>query len=488
MDSDIAKTMRIFEQISQIPRCSKKEEKIFAWIVAWAEDNGFPCKKDKAGNLSVSVPASEGAENAPTVILQGHMDMVCEKRPDSGHDFDKDPVELVYEGAWLRAKDTSLGADNGIGLALAMAAATGDSTPRPPIELLFTVDEETGLTGAGKLEPAWLDGKILLNIDSENDEIFTVGCAGGLDTVIELPVRRERSSSKRIEYRELKVGGLKGGHSGVDIHEQRGNAVKILSRILLMLLEKFDVRLVSISGGSAHNAIPREASALIALLPETLPAAKKAVLEFVKTVAEEYRKIEPNLEAHFEETGRDKSASTATEPMTEADGLKTARLLRAIPHGVCGMSLDVPGLVETSNNLATVKTKKDAVEIVTSQRSSVMSKLDETAETVRSAAELAGARCENKNGYPSWKPNMDSPLLSECVRIYEKLHGKKPKIEVIHAGLECAVIGSKYPGMDMISFGPNISGAHSPDEKLHLGSVKKIKAFLDALLKTYASL
>ncbi len=486
MNRDMEKTMEIFERISRIPRCSKKEERISRWIAGWADDNGFPYKKDKAGNLSISVSASKGAENAPTVILQGHLDMVCEKTPDSGHDFDKDPIELVCEGDWLRAKDTSLGADNGIGVALAMAAATDDSLPRPPLELLFTVDEETGLTGAGKLEPGWLTGKILLNIDSENDEVFTVGCAGGRDTVVKLPVQRDDSAFGRFEYFELKVGGLKGGHSGADIREQRANAVKILSRLLLLLLEKFDARVVSISGGSAHNAIPREASALLALPPENVPSAKEKVSALMETVAGEYRKIEPALEARLEKKQLGDASSVG--PMGEADGLKTVRLLRAIPHGVHGMSLDVPGLVETSNNLATVKTSENEVEIVTSQRSSVMCKLDEVAEVVKAAANLAGAKCEDKNGYPAWKPNMDSPLLSECVRIYEGLHGKKPKIEVIHAGLECAVIGSKYPGMDMISFGPNISGAHSPDEKLDLVSAEKVRNFLNALLRAYASL
>ena len=484
MDNRIENVLRIFERISEIPRCSKKEEKICEWITDWAKEKVFSYKKDDAGNIAISVPASDGAQNAPTVVLQGHLDMVCEKTPESGHDFSRDPIRLVYEGDKLRAEDTSLGADNGIGVALAMAAASDDSIVRPPLELLFTVDEETGLTGATNLASGMLSGKILINIDSENDEIFTVGCAGGQDTISTFPVTRRQADGLRDFYR-LKASGLKGGHSGVDIHEQRANAVKVLARVLLSLFENFDPRLVSVEGGSAHNAIPREAQALLAVSPDEEGAIAKSVADLEKAIRKEFEKIEPNLKIQLVKDGGQKDFS---EAISVEDAWKTVRLLNAIPHGVHNMSYDIAGLVETSSNLATVKTEAAAIRIATSQRSSVMSRLAEITGTVKAAAKLAGARCEDKNGYPAWQPDLDSPLLKKCVEIYESLHGKKPKIEAIHAGLECGVIGSKYPGMDMISIGPNIAGAHSPDETLDLASLAKVKEFLDAILKEYASL
>ena len=484
MQKTILMVMDFFEQLSKIPRCSKKEEKICEWITAWAEEKGFSLKKDDAGNIAISVPASEGAQKAPTVVLQGHLDMVCEKTPNSGHDFSTDPIRLVYEGDKLRAEDTSLGADNGIGVALALAAASDDSIVRPPLELLFTVDEETGLTGATNLASGMLSAKILINIDSENDEIFTVGCAGGQDTISTLPVTRGQADGPRDFYR-LKASGLKGGHSGVDIHEQRANAIKVLARVLLSLFENFDPRLVSVEGGSAHNAIPREAWALLAVSPGQEVAIAKSVARLEKAIRKEFEKIEPNLKIQLEKDSGEKNVS---ETMSAEDAWKTVRLLNAIPHGVHNMSYDIAGLVETSCNLATVKTEAASIRIATSQRSSVMSRLAEITGSIKAAARLAGARCEDKNGYPAWQPDLDSPLLKKCVEIYQKLHGKKPKIEAIHAGLECGVIGSKYPGMDMISIGPNIQGAHSPDETLDLASLAKIKRFLDAVLKEYASL
>ena len=483
MDNKIENVLHIFEQISAIPRCSKKEEQICEWITDWAKEKGFSHQKDDAGNIAISVPASQGAQNAPTVVLQGHLDMVCEKTPASEHDFSRDPIRLVYEGDKLRAEDTSLGADNGIGVALAMAAASDDSMVRPPLELLFTVDEETGLTGATNLASGMLSGKILINIDSENDEIFTVGCAGGLDTISTLPVTRRPADGLR-DFHRLKASGLKGGHSGVDIHEQRANAVKVLARVLLSLFENFDPRLVSVEGGSAHNAIPREAQAMLAVSPGEEGAIAKSVADLEKAIRKEFEKIEPNLKIQLVKDGGQKDFS---EAMSVEDAWKTVRLLNAIPHGVHNMSYDIAGLVETSSNLATVKTEAAAIRIATSQRSSVMSRLSEITGTIKAAARLAGARCEDKNGYPAWQPDLKSPLLKKCAEIYEKLHGKKPKTEAIHAGLECGVIGSKYPGMDMISIGPNIQGAHSPDETLDLASLAKVKRFLDTVLKEYAS-
>jgi dipeptidase D len=483
MDKSIENVLKIFENISAIPRCSKKEEKISEWITTWAKNKGFSYKKDEAGNIAISVPSSGDAQNAPTIVLQGHLDMVCEKTPDSGHDFSRDPIRLVYEGDKLRAKDTSLGADNGIGVALALAAASDDSAKRPPLELLFTLDEETGLKGAGKLGDAMLSGKILINIDSESDDVFTVGCAGGQDTVTTLPIALGPAEGTR-EYYRLKTSGLKGGHSGVNIHEQRANAIKLLARVLLLLMEKYDVRLVSVEGGSAHNAIPREASALLAIAGGPIGPIRELTANCESTLRKEFETIEPNLKITLEKEEMD-DASVRTA--TVEDGLKMIRLLCAIPHGVYNMSYEIEGLVETSSNLATVKTEDSSFVIATSQRSSVMSKLEEVTGTIKAAAMLAGAKCEDKSGYPSWQPDLKSPLLKKCVEIYERLHGEKPNIKAIHAGLECGVIGSKYPGMDMISIGPNIEGAHSPAETLDLNSLAKIKELIDAILKEYAS-
>jgi dipeptidase D len=479
MERKIQKVFDLFKEISAIPRCSKKEEKISRWISQWALEKNFDFKKDSAGNLLISIPGSTGYETSPPVVIQGHMDMVCEKTPDSGHDFSRDPIELIFEDEWVRAKDTSLGADNGIGLALAMAIASDKSLKHPPLELLFTVDEETGLTGAGRLEESWLKGKILLNIDSENEGTFTVGCAGGKDTRIRFPVTFEMIPENPTYYR-LKVHGLRGGHSGVDIHEQRANAIKILARGLFLVMEKYPIHIVSINGGSAHNAIPREAEAMVALNSDFADSMGKNIREFEQTVQEEFENIEPELKVALEKSHV--NGDTSKNIISEKHALAAIRLLVGIPHGVYNMSYRIPGLVETSSNLATVTTKKSMIELVTSQRSSIISRLSEITDQIKAVSALTGAETEDENAYPAWQPQMESPLLSRCVDIYTDLFGKKPKIEVIHAGLECGVIGAKYPEMDMISFGPTIKGAHSPDEKLHIPSVGKVMTFLTELL------
>jgi dipeptidase D len=478
MKNKIQNVFDIFKQISAIPRCSKKEETICLWISQWAIEKGFDYQKDSAGNLLISIPPSTGYETSSGIVIQGHMDMVCEKTPDSRHDFSKDPIELIFEDEWVRAKDTSLGADNGIGIALAMAIASDKSLKHPPLELLFTVDEETGLTGASHLEESWLKGKFLLNIDSEDDGTFTVGCAGGKDTRIQLPVTFETIPTELTKY-HLKVHGLRGGHSGVDIHEQRANAIKIIARGLHLLMEKYPVRIAWIHGGAAHNAIPREAEAMLALSPDFADSIAKIIREYEKTVQEEFENIEPELKVTLEKLHADMDPSWKT--ISKKHALTMVHLLCGIPHGVYTLSYQIPGLVETSSNLATVNTKDSMIEIVTSQRSSSMSKLSEITGQIKAIADLAEAETEDKNDYPAWKPRMDSFLLSRCVDVYTNLFGNKPKIEVIHAGLECGVIGAKYPDMDMISFGPTIKGAHSPEEKLYIPSVGKVLAFLAAL-------
>lgn len=480
MDNKIEKVMDIFRQISAIPRCSKKEEKICSWIIQWANEKGFDFKKDAAGNLLISIPASTGYENAPGIVIQGHMDMVCEKTPNSGHDFSTDPIKLIFQNEWVRATDTTLGADNGIGVALALDVASDISLKHPPLELLFTVDEETGLTGASHLEENWLKGKILLNIDSEDDGTFTVGCAGGQDTRIRLPVGFE-TAPQQLPLYLLKVNGLRGGHSGVDIHEQRANAIKILARSLLLLMENYPIRIASIKGGNAHNAIPREAEAILAIDNNSTGTAFESIRKFEKTVQEEFKMIEPRLKVALGKAGE--KGETSRKIIPEKHALAAVRLLCAIPHGVHSMSYEIHGLVETSSNLATINTEDSTIEIITSQRSSSMSRLFEITGHIKAVSALAGADTVDENGYPAWQPQMGSHLLSRCANIYTGLFGNKPKIEVIHAGLECGVIGAKYPDMDMISFGPTIKGAHSPDEKLHIPSVGKVRAFLASLLE-----
>jgi dipeptidase D len=484
MDNKIRNVFDLFQQISAIPRCSKNEEKICSWIIQWALEKHFDFKKDSAGNLLISVPPSPGYETAPGIIIQGHMDMVCEKTAGSGHDFSNDPIELIFEDQWVRAKDTSLGADNGIGIALAMAIASDKLLSHPPIELLFTVDEETGLTGAGYLDDKWLKGKFLLNIDSEEDSTFTIGCAGGVDTRIKLSITFE-AISKEPTYYHLKVHGLRGGHSGVDIHKQRANAIKILARTLLLIMEKYPIQLIRINGGSAHNAIPREADAMMALSSDFAGSISKIIREFETTVQQEFENIEPELKITFEKMHR--HAHSSGKIISEKHTLVAIHLLCGIPHGIYTMSHQIPGLVETSNNLAKINTNDSVIEIITSQRSNIMSRLAEIKGHIKAVSALAGAETINENAYPPWQPRMDSPLLSRCMDIHTSLFGIKPHIKVIHAGLECGIIGSKYPNMDMISLGPTIKGAHSPEEKLHIPSVGKIRTFLETLLASFTS-
>ncbi|MFO8085273.1 MAG: aminoacyl-histidine dipeptidase [Desulfobacterales bacterium] len=479
MENKSLKVFDIFQKISAIPRCSKNEKKVSAWIIQWAIKEGFDYKTDAVGNLLVSVPASKGYENAAGIILQGHMDMVCEKIAGSTHDFSKDPIELVFGNEWLRAKDTSLGADNGIGLALALAVASDKSLVHPPLELLFTVDEETGLTGAGNIEEKWLKGKILLNIDSEDEGVFIIGCAGGKDTCIKLPLTFEPVPEKSKTF-QLRVHGLRGGHSGVDIHEQRANAIKILARCLIFIMRDFPVSLISLNGGSAHNAISREAKADMASMSELVDSIAKYIEDFEKIVQEEFEDIEPDLKITLEKTNAIEKKST--QIISKKHAVTAINLLNALPHGVYNMSYKIPGMVETSSNLATVQTKESNVEIITSQRSNIMSRLSEITGYIRAVSALAGAETEDKNAYPAWQPRWNSPLLSRCVDVYAQLFGNEPRIEVIHAGLECGVLSAKYPGMDTISFGPTIKGAHSPQEKLHIASVEKIRKFLEILI------
>lgn len=471
-----------FKEISSIPRCSRNEQNISRWLQQWADTRSLEARRDTAGNLKIKIGASHGYERAPAIVFQGHMDMVCEKSSDSNHDFSKDPIHLIYDGDWLHADKTTLGADNGIAIAIGMALASDPGVAHPPLELLFTVNEETGLNGAKQLEPGFVEGRILLNVDSETEGVFTVGCAGGRDTIITYQPDASQLP-KDMELFKLTVQGLNGGHSGVDIHRQRANANKVLARALHQLNASCQIQLVTFQGGTAHNAIPRDAVATLACQPKQISAMQQIVSEFKQTVQKEYAFTENNMALSLAQMDKNSSDQRA---LSRDDTAGVIHLLLALPHGFRDMSLIFKDLVETSCNLATVELSHSTLQILTSQRSSVVSRLEDMAATVRATASLFGAETRAENEYPPWQPNMDSPLLQRCKDIYQQLFKQDPQIDAIHAGLECAVIGSKYEGMDMISFGPTLENAHSPNERLFIPSIERVWSFLIALLKSYA--
>lgn len=480
LKSELGKSvLKIFEDITKIPRCSKNEEHIQKWLLAWARENSFETKTDSIGNVLIIVPGSKGYENAPTLVLQGHMDMVCEKTPESSHDFSKDPLKLYYDDEWLNAKNTTLGADNGIALAVALALSADKTVEHPPFELLFTVDEETGLTGAINLDETLLSGKILLNIDSEDEGVLTIGCAGGLSSNITLSVDRQKIPADFSSYK-LKLGGFKGGHSGVDIKKGRGNAIKELARVLLLLGEVVDYKLQDIVGGSAHNAIPRDAEAKIALNEHGFEKIKSIISHLEYDLKNEYMKNDQDLFISVE-----RSEECSSEMISGECSGQVLNIINALPHGVFSMSQMIDGLVETSNNIATVKIKDDTFEVLTSQRSSLKSRLDLLTSRIESIAKLSGAKIKHGDGYPAWQPNWESDLLKRCKEAYKNKFSKEPVVEVIHAGLECGIIGDKYPGMEMISFGPTIQNPHSPDERMKVTDIDKILDFMIELFRAY---
>jgi dipeptidase D len=465
-----------FYAISQIPRESGNEEAVGEYIISVAEKNGLKYKKDKVGNLVVYAPPS-GRDDRPAVVIQGHTDMVGEKNSGTEHDFTKDPIRLVRDGEWIHADGTTLGADNGIGVVCALAIMEDKTIERPAMEFLFTVDEETGLTGASALEAGLIDSRILINLDSEEEGAFYIGCAGGQHTILR---RTAKYDARPAGEKTLKIGlsGLRGGHSGLSIHEGLGNSIKLLSRLLYDLNLVAPYRLVSITGGNKHNAIPREAEAKITVGDENISAVNDFIVEVNKTFKNELQFT-------------DKGVALKTEVVEDADQVMDMNLqddlinlLHAMPHGVMAMSHAVENLVETSTNMAVVELKNGTIELLTSQRSSVGSAIKDIASKVKSLGELAKFEVEQGGGYPAWEPNPNSDILKTSVKTYESMYGSKPEVKAIHAGLECGIIAEKYPGMDMISFGPTIEGAHSPDERVHIKAVENCWNFLLALLKS----
>ena len=473
-----AGVFHFFNEICQVPRPSKKEEKMIAYLKAFGEKHNLETKVDEAGNVLIKKPATPGKENLKTVILQSHVDMVCEKNNDTDHDFLTDPIETEIDGEWMKAKGTTLGADNGIGVATELAILADDSIEHGPIECLFTVDEETGLTGAFALKEGFMSGEILLNLDSEDEGELYIGCAGGIDTVAEFQYENEMTPISHLCFR-ITVKGLKGGHSGGDIHLGRGNANKILNRFLYQMMTTYqeDFHLYEFNGGNLRNAIPREASAVFSVPEHYKHDIRTALNVFTAEIENELHRVEPDLNILLEtEPHRDWSIDSSTS-------YRLITSLYGCPHGVYAMSQDIPGLVETSTNLASVKMKpENTIRIETSQRSSILSARDDMANTVRAAFQLAGATVTFGDGYPGWKPNPDSEILKVAEESYKRLFGVDAKVKAIHAGLECGLFLDKYPALDMISFGPTLTGVHSPDERMHIPSVDKFwKHLLDVL-------
>ena len=469
---------KYFHEVTKVPRPSKKEGKMIAFLESFAEAHHIAIKKDAVGNILMSKPATPGMENRPVVVLQSHMDMVCEKNNDTKHDFDNDPIETVIDGEWLRANGTTLGADNGIGVAAELALLASDDIEHGPIECLFTVDEETGLTGAKAVQEGFMTGDILLNLDSEDEGEVFMGCAGGKDTQATFhytPV----PAPEALHYVRIDVKGLNGGHSGGEIHKGLGNANKILVRYLYLLRQQCPFVLCEIDGGNLRNAIAREAHAVIGLPTEHKETARVLLNHFAADVENELKHVDKNVRLIMESVER--PAFRIDDETAE----KVIFAMHACPHGVIGMSHDIEGLVETSTNLASIKMKEENTILVgTSQRSSIESCKIAVANQVAATFNLAGAEVRHGDGYPGWAPNPDSKILKVAQDSYKRLFGKEAKIKAIHAGLECGLFLTKYPHLDMISFGPTLRDVHSPNERIEIKTVELWWQHLTDLLKS----
>ncbi len=463
-----------FAALAAIPRGSKDEAAATAHVVAFGTRLGLPVKVDSVGNVLITKPGTKGLEDRPPLVLQGHLDMVCEKNSGTVHDFTKDPIRLVVNGDEVKADGTTLGADNGIGCAAALALLESTDIAHPPLECLFTIDEETGLTGANALDPSFLSAKRMLNLDTEEEGAIYVGCAGGLDTMASTAVERVAPAAGASAYR-IAVTGLRGGHSGCDIHEGRVNALKVLARAV-SAAETFGFAPATLDGGSKRNAIAREGFASGWLDPVREADAKAALAKLEADVRSEAGRFDNPVSVGLERV------DAAPNPLSPADAKRVLGFLHAAPHGVLGWSPDIPGLVQTSTNLAIVETKGDVVSLATSQRSSVESAKKDAGRQMATAMELAGFAVKQGDGYPGWKPNVSSPILGLAKDVHAELFGKVPEVKAIHAGLECGIIGEKFPGMDTISFGPTIRNAHSPDECVSIPSVQNFWTYLTALL------
>lgn len=470
-----------FYEITRVPRPSKKEEKIIAYLLQWGKDHGIETKRDKAGNVLMRKAATPGCENLQPVVLQSHMDMVCEKNSDVKHDFDNDPIEAFIDGEWVKAKGTTLGADDGIGMAAQLAILVDPSVQHGPIECLFTVDEETGLTGAFALEAGFFEGKILINLDSEDEGELFIGCSGGVDTIGKFRYDTHKPMDGGQAF-AITVSGLKGGHSGDDINKGLANAVKVLARLLEgVRTTSGAMQIASIEAGNLRNAIAREGKAVVIVAKKNEEHVVKAFDALAAALRKEFRTTEPLMKLELLATAMPEKA------IGTADTNRLVQLLIALPHGVEEMSREMPNLVETSTNLASIrplKGEEKCLELTTSQRSSVDSAKIYIADRVKSTFSLAGCESRRTDGYPGWAPNPDSPILRVAEAAYQRLFGVKPIVRAIHAGLECGLFLEKYPELDMVSFGPTLRGVHSPDERMDISTVRKFWDLLLEILRT----
>jgi len=465
-----------FDALAAIPRASTKEAAARNYVLSIAAKHKLAVEHDQVGNTVVRKPAHPGRESAPMALLQGHLDMVCEKNEGTAHNFDTDPIKVRREGDWLTAEGTTLGADNGVGVAAALAVMESTDIAHGPLEFVFTIDEETGLTGAAEFPPGMLKSKYFLNLDNEEKDTICIGCAGGIKTTARRKVTL-RDAKGDTAWR-IKVSGLQGGHSGVDIHQGRGNAVRILGGILQSAIETLPVEIASLTGGSAQNAIPREASAVV-----VLDAAREQDLRSLITKLHAEHKadlggFDSDLQVSVEKVDR------PAKVIDTNDAKQAVHLLATLHHGILAMSPDVPGLVQNSTNLAIVSTKGDVIEIVTSQRSAIESSKLGAARMVATACKLAGFEIEHTGSYPGWKPEPTSDIVRKLQSVHEKVFGHSANLIAMHAGLECGVIGEKYPGMQMVSFGPTIVGPHSPNERVEISSVEGFWKYLKAVLES----
>ncbi|PKL82626.1 MAG: cytosol nonspecific dipeptidase [Ignavibacteriae bacterium HGW-Ignavibacteriae-3] len=471
-----------FYEISQVPRPSKNEERIRLYLRNFAGQNNLRMKEDETGNIVIQVPPTPGYENSRTAVLQSHVDMVCEKNKNTEHDFMNDPIVLVRDGEWIKAAGTTLGADNGIGAAAALALVSEDDFEHGPLELLFTVDEETGLTGVNNLQKGFILGEVLLNLDTEEDGAFYVGCAGGMDSMGIYSIEYEKINEACIPFL-ISVSGLLGGHSGINIADGRANAIKLLARVLDRLSE-FDPQIGFISGGSKRNAIPREAEAVVFLNPNYESKVREIINACSLESVLEYSNKEKNVKITIERT--DNSSGKIDRVYKKSFQVQILNALLALPHGMIAMSHDIPDLVETSTNLATVVVEGNEIRIGTSQRSSIDSSKRNIARVVRAVFEMSNAQIKVGDGYPGWQPDLDSKALKLSKEVFKKLFSKEPVVKAVHAGLECGILGAKYPGLDMVSFGPTIEGAHSPDERVKIADVDKFYRLLKNILTEIA--
>ena len=467
-----------FDAIRQIPRGSGNEAACADYVLSVAERLGCTARRDDVGNVVIDVPATPGRENAPIVVLQGHLDMVNEKNSDTEHDFERDPIDAFVDGDWVRARGTTLGSDNGIGVAMSLAIADDPDLEHGPLELLFTIDEETGMTGALGLKGDFLRGRRMINLDTEEENAIYIGCAGGVDVLIDLPIQRTAQSAGRVA-REISISGLRGGHSGCDIHEQRGNANELMARVLRHAADAVSLEIGDLRGGKLRNAIPREATAIVTVDPGDLDTLTATVEAQAAQIRSELARVEPDVAIEVSEVAFPPDATV----LDEASRDRALLLLTSLPNGVQAMSLAVPGLVETSTNLATVRLEGDELAVGMLSRGSIKSSLDAFNAGLHSIAKLAGARSREEGEYPGWSPDPDAELLKTAIRVHEDVVGVAPECKAIHAGLECGVIGKACPGIQMISVGPRIEGAHSPDECVQISSVDASHRYLRALIE-----